>query len=85
MTHECELFKMKPEENIQDMKKYFIHIMDNIITLSKKNLNESLVIKVLRCLNHNLQPKITMIYEYRDLSSIVLPTLFNKLQNTKWN
>lgn len=35
LTHDYELFRMKPEENIQDMKKYCIHIVNHMKTLGK--------------------------------------------------
>lgn len=42
--------------------------------------NEDLVIKVLICLNCSWKPKVNAIYEYRDLFSLDLATLFGKLQ-----
>lgn len=51
LTHEHELFRMKHEENILDMKKYFIHIVNHLRTFGKTFLNEDLINKVFRCLN----------------------------------
>lgn len=36
--------------------------------------------KALRCLNHNWQPKVIIIYESKDLSSMNLAILFGKIQ-----
>lgn len=33
-THEYGLFRIKPEENIQDIKKQFTHIVNHMRTLS---------------------------------------------------
>lgn len=49
-------------------------------TLGKTFQNEDLVIKVLRCFNCGWQPKVYVICDSRDLSSMNLTTLFDKLQ-----
>ena len=76
LTHEYELFRMKPGENIQDMQKRFIHIINHLRALGKVFSNEDLINKVVRCLNRNWQPKVTAISESRDLSMMSFATLF---------
>lgn len=70
---------MKLEENINEMQKQFIHIMNYMRTLGKAFQNEDLVVKVLIRLNCSWKPKVISIYESRDLSSRDLDTLFGKL------
>lgn len=79
LTYEYELFRMKLDENIQDMKKCFIPIMNHMRIQGNCFQNEDLAIKVLRCLNHNCQI-VTTIYEFKNLSSMDFATLFRKLQ-----
>lgn len=45
-TYVYELLKMKPEENIQNMKKQFIHIVNNL-NYGQYFLNEDLINKSL--------------------------------------
>lgn len=79
LIHEYELFKIKHEKNTQDMKKCCIHIMNHMRTPDQSFQNKDLVIKSLRCLNCNWQPKVTMIHESKNMSSTDLATLFEKL------
>ena len=79
ITHEYELFRMKTNENIQDMQKRFTHIVNHLASLGKTFPNEDLINKVLRCLNREWQPKVTVSTESKDLSSMSLATLFRKL------
>jgi len=85
LTHEYELFRMNPNETIQDMQKRFTHIINHLASLGKIFPNEDLINKVLRCLSREWQPKVTTITESRDLSNMSLATLFGKLQDMKWN
>lgn len=48
LAHEYELFIMKPEENIYDMDKRFIHVINHMRNLGKVFQNEDLVVKFLR-------------------------------------
>ena len=80
MTHEYELFRMNPNESIQDMQKRFTHIINHLASLGKIFPNEDLINKVLRCLSREWQPKVTVITESRDLSNMSLATLFGKSQ-----
>ena len=85
LTHEYELFRMNPNETIQDMQKRFTHIINHLASLGKIFPNEDLINKVLRCLSREWQPRVTAITESRDLSNMSLATLFGKLQDMKWN
>lgn len=80
LTHEYELFRMNPNETIQDMQKRFTHIVNHLASLGKTFPNEDLINKVLRCLNRKWQPKVTAITKSIDLSNMSLATLFRKLQ-----
>jgi len=51
LTHEYELFKMNPNETIQDMQKRFTHIVNHLVSLGKIFPNEDLINKVIRCLS----------------------------------
>ena len=79
LTHEYELFRMNPNESIQDMQKRFTHIINHLASLGKIFPNEDLINKVLRCLSREWQPNVTAITESRDLSNMSLATLFGKL------
>ena len=83
LTHECELFRMNPNETIQDMQKRFTHIVNHLASLGKIFPNEDLINKVLRCLSREWQPKVTTITKSRDLTNMSFATLFGKLQEHK--
>ena len=80
MTHEYELFRMNPNESIQDMQKRFTHIVNHLASLGKNFPNEDLINKVLRCLSREWKPKVIAITESWDLSNMSIATLFGKLQ-----
>ncbi|KAF1865894.1 hypothetical protein Lal_00033352 [Lupinus albus] len=67
-----ELIHMFPYE--------FIHIVNLLVTLDKVFANGDLTNKVLRCLDRKWQPKVSTIMESKDLDSMLLATLFRKLQ-----
>lgn len=83
LTHEYKLFRMKHEETIQDMEKYFIHIVNHLITLGKIFIHDYLINKVLLFLNHIWKPKVNVIYESKDLSYMDLTTSTAVIFNTK--
>ena len=80
LTHEYELFIMNQNVTIQDMKKWFTHIINHLASLGKVLPNEDLINKVLRRLSRQWQPKVTTIAESRDLNNMSLATIFGKLQ-----
>lgn len=45
------------------MQTRFTHIMNHMRAMGKTFSNDKLVIRVLRCLNHSWQPKVTIICE----------------------
>jgi len=51
LTHEYELFRMNPNENIQSVQKRFTHIVNHLASLRKIFPNEDLINKVLRYLS----------------------------------
>ena len=51
LTHEYELFRMNPNENIHSLQKRFTHIVNHLASLGKIFPNEDLINKVLRCLS----------------------------------
>lgn len=53
LTHEYELFRMKPEESINQMQTRFTHIVSHMRTLRNKFSNEELVIKIIRCMDRS--------------------------------
>lgn len=71
---------MKPRENIQDIEKQFIHIVNHLRTLGKTFLVEYLINKILRCISRSWKPKVTMICEFEDFYYMDLATLFGNLQ-----
>jgi len=80
LTQEYELFKMQPEETIADVQKRFTHIVNHLTELRKVFDKEELNIKILKCLERTWQPKVTSIFESRDLSKLSTATLFGKLR-----
>uniref|UniRef100_A0A151UDG5 Retrovirus-related Pol polyprotein from transposon TNT 1-94 n=1 Tax=Cajanus cajan TaxID=3821 RepID=A0A151UDG5_CAJCA len=80
LIHEYELFRMNQNESIQDMQKRFTHIINHLASLGKVFPNEDLINKVLRCLSREWQPKVTVIAESKDLTTMSLASLFGKLQ-----
>ena len=50
LTQEYKLFSMNARENISDMQKRFIYLVNQLVALGKIYQNEDLIHKVLRCL-----------------------------------
>lgn len=74
LTHEYEVFKMKPEESINEMQTRLTHIVSHMRTLVKQISNEELVINILIFLNHNWQPKVNVICESKNLETMYTHT-----------
>jgi len=79
LIQEYELFRMQSEESIADVHKRFTHIANHLTGLGKVFDKEELNIKVLKCLDRSWQPKVTTIFESRDLSKMSTAALFGKL------
>ena len=62
------------------MQKRFSHIVNHLMSLGKKLDEEELNIKVLKCLDRTWQPKVTAISESKELTSVTMASLFNKLR-----
>lgn len=80
LTHEYELFRMKPKESISQMQTWFTHIASHMRIMGETFSNEELVIKILRGLNCSWQPRVTTIYKSKDLANIDTHTFFGKLK-----
>ncbi|GKV50243.1 hypothetical protein SLEP1_g56955 [Rubroshorea leprosula] len=74
-----ELFKMKPEESIQDMYTILNDIVINLKALGKVYPFQEVVRKVLRSLPKNWEAKKTTIEESKDLNTLKLEDLIGKL------
>jgi len=71
---------MQKGETIVEVKKWFTHIVNHLMSLGKSFDKEELNIKVLKCLDRSWQPKVTSISESKDLTSITIVSLFGKLR-----
>jgi len=80
LIQEYELFRMQKGESICDVQKRFSHIVNHLISRGNKFDEEELNIKVLKCLDRTRQPKVTTISESKDLTSMILASLFGKLR-----
>ncbi|XP_047149798.1 uncharacterized protein LOC124821898 [Vigna umbellata] len=80
LIHEYELFRMKAEDTIYEVQKRFTHIVNHLMALGKVFDKEDINIKILKSLNRIWQPKVTVISESRDLTSMNMATLFGKLR-----
>ncbi|WVZ25981.1 hypothetical protein V8G54_004525 [Vigna mungo] len=78
LIQEYELFRMKAGENIYDVQKRFTHIVNPLMALGKVFDKEEINIKILKSLNKNWQPKVTTIFESKDLTTMNMATLFGK-------
>ncbi|GKV42887.1 hypothetical protein SLEP1_g50250 [Rubroshorea leprosula] len=74
-----ELFKMKPEESIQDMYTRLNDIVTNLKALGKVYPPQEVVRKVLRSLPKSWEAKKTAIEESKDLNTLKLEDLIGKL------
>ena len=80
LIQEYELFRMQKGESICDVRKRFSHIVNHLMRLGKKFDEEELNIKVLNCLHKTCQPKVTGISKSKDLTSMIVASLFGKLR-----
>lgn len=80
LNQEFELFHVKHGETIADMQKRFTHLINCLSFLGNPISNDIDINKVLRCLNKEWQPKVTVIKEANDLKKLNLTTFFGKLE-----
>ncbi|BAT74608.1 hypothetical protein VIGAN_01231100 [Vigna angularis var. angularis] len=71
---------MNTGETIYEVHKRFTHIVNHLMALGKVFDKEEINIKILKSLNRRWQPKVTTIYESKDLTSMNMATLFGKLR-----
>ncbi|GKU96390.1 hypothetical protein SLEP1_g9631 [Rubroshorea leprosula] len=74
-----ELFKMKPEESIQDICTRLNDIVTNLKAIGKVYPSQEVVRKVLRSLPKNWEAKKIAIEESKDLNTLKLEDLIGKL------
>ncbi|GAV75754.1 UBN2 domain-containing protein, partial [Cephalotus follicularis] len=79
LVHEYELFLMHDNESISDMFTLFTSIINSLKNLGKFYSNQELVRKILRCLPKCWTPKVTVIEEAKDLSTLPLEQLLGSL------
>ena len=70
---------MKNGETISELQTRFTHIVNHLLALGKTFQNDDLNIKILNCLTRTWEPKITAIKEFKDLASMSIEALFEKL------
>ena len=70
---------MKNGETISKLQSRFIHIVNHLLGLGKKFVDDELNIKILNCLTRTWEPKITVIKESKDLASMSMEALFREL------
>jgi len=71
---------MQKGDSIAKVQKSFTHIVNHLMGLGKEFDKDELNIKVLKCLDRNWQPKVSTIFESKDLSIITITALFGKLR-----
>jgi len=80
LIQEYEMFKMPKGESITEVQKRFTHIINHLMNLGKTFNKKELNIKILKCLDRSWQPKVTIISESKDLTSLITASLFGKLR-----
>jgi len=80
LIQEYEMFRMLKGETIAEVQKRFTHIINHLMSLNKTFEKEDLNIKILKCLDRSWQPKVTAIFEAKDLTSLSMASLFGKLR-----
>jgi len=83
LIQEYEMFRMLKGETISDVQKRFTHIVNNLINFGKIFEREELNINILKCLDKSWQPKVTAIFESKDLTTLTTTSLFGKLREDK--
>lgn len=71
---------MKHSETIVGMQKRFTHLINHLNILGKLVSNKITINKILRCLNREWLPKVTVIKEANNLLALDITTLFGKLE-----
>lgn len=79
LVHNYELFKMEPNESITQIYTCFTNIINSLKSLGRTFSNEDLVRKILHSLPTSWDPKIIVIEEDKDLSTLSLDELLESL------
>jgi len=80
LVHQYELFKMKDDENIEEMYSRFQTLVSGLQILKKSYVASDHVSKILRSLPARLRPKVTSIEEAKDLNTINVEDLISSLK-----
>ncbi|WRX14564.1 hypothetical protein QQP08_007051 [Theobroma cacao] len=79
LTHNYEMFKMEPGEDITNMLDRFTNITNKLSYLGKPIPEHEIVKRLLRSLLKNWKPKVTAIREAKDLNVITLDEICGSL------
>lgn len=74
-----EAFQMKNGETISELQTRFTYIVNYLLGLGKTLEDEEMNIKILNCLKGTWEPKITTIKESKNLFTMTMEALFDKL------
>jgi len=80
IVHQYELFKMKDDENIEQMHSRFQTLVSGLQILKKSYVASDHVSKILRNLPVRWRPKVTAIEEAKDLNTLSVEDLVSSLK-----
>ncbi|XP_075095481.1 uncharacterized protein LOC142173739 [Nicotiana tabacum] len=80
LTTECELFRMKDDESIQDMHTCFTSIINELHSLGEIIPRNKLVMKILSVLPSSWESKVNVITEAKDLQKLTIDELVGNLK-----
>jgi len=80
LIQEYDLLRMLKGETIVDVQKRFTHIVNHLKGLGKIFDREKLNTKILKCLDRSWQPKVTAIFESKDLTTLTIASMFGKIR-----
>ncbi|XP_074298978.1 uncharacterized protein LOC141629968 [Silene latifolia] len=81
LIQKYELFTMKPNESLYCMSGRFSSIVNELKNLCRKFESEDITRKVLRSLTKKWSPKVTVMEESRDLTSLSYQELIGALKD----
>jgi len=80
LVHQYELFKMKDDENIEEMYSKFQTLVSGLQIMKKSYVAFDHVSKILRSLPARWRPKVTAIEEAKDLNPLSIEDLVSSLK-----
>ncbi|GAV86466.1 UBN2 domain-containing protein, partial [Cephalotus follicularis] len=83
LNRDYELFKMQPNESINNLYNRSLDITNALLGLGKVIEKNELVRKLLGCLNDEWEPKVTIIEESKDLKAMEIEELLGSLMTHK--